>query len=162
LEELLESVSTYTSSAIKNLREKGLVAKNIHIFITTNPFKNTKQYANFAQSSLPDYSAYTPDFIKIACDLLKKIYKKNYLYKKTGVMLTDIIKQDKIHPNLFSQSYGTDKRHLVMKAIDKINNKYGKEKIYFASNGVENSWKMKREMNSPRYTTRWEELMKVK
>ncbi|MCL2064105.1 MAG: Y-family DNA polymerase [Candidatus Cloacimonetes bacterium] len=161
-EKLLETVSTYCSTAVHNLREKGLVAKNLTLFITTNPFKDTKQYANYINCSLPDYTAYTPEFLNLCAILLKKIFKENYQYKKSGIMLTDIIKQNVIQPNLFSLSYGDDKRHLVMRVMDKINNKFGTEKIYFASNGVKKSWKMKREKTSKRFTTRWDELMTVK
>ena len=162
LDEMLESISLYSSMAIKNLREKGLVAKNLTVFITTNPFKETKQYANFSQGSLADYSAYTPDFIALGSNLLKRIYKEGFFYKKTGVMLTDITKQDKLYPNLFTASYGDDKRHLVMGALDKINHKYGKDKIFFASCGTKKDWQMKREFATQRYTTRWNELMRVK
>ena len=162
LSDILESVSLYCSNAVKNLREKGLVARNLTLFITTNPFKNTKQYANFIQGNLPDYSAYTPDFINLGINLMKKIYKEKYFYKKTGVMLTDIIKQDKVHPNIFLNTYGSDKRHLIMNAIDKINNKLGKNKIFYVSNGLNNTWTMRREISSAKYTTSWNELLVVK
>jgi len=190
--DLLESITSYTTRAIAKLRRKNLVAKNLTIFITTNPFKDTKQYANFATGVLFDYSAYTPDFINLSTELLKKIYKEGYSYKKSGVMLTDIIKLDKIQPTLFTNSsinlchqscmenitsishppssirefscntYGDDKRHKVMEALDNINNKYGKEKVFYASNGIQKNWDMKREMVSPRYTSRWKELMVVR
>ena len=162
LSDILESVSLYCSNAVKNLREKGLVAKNLTVFITTNPFKHTKQYANYIQGSLEDYSAYTPDFLNLGMNLMKKIYKEKYLYKKTGVMLTDIIKQDKVQPNIFLNNYGSDKRHLVMDAIDKINKQFGKNKIFYASNGFNNTWTMRREIISSEYTTNWNKLLVVK
>jgi len=162
LNELIEAVSQYTSNAVQNLRYKSLVARQLTVFITTNPFKDTKQYANFQQGKLADYSAYTPDFIHLAISLLKEIFKETYLYKKTGVMLTDFIKQERIQPDLFNQPYGTDRRHNVMLTVDKINARYGKNKIFFASDGIKNNWSMKREMVSQRYTTRWNELLIVK
>ena len=160
--EMQESVASYTSRAIAKLRRKNLVAKNLTIFICTNPFKDTKQYANFIQGTLPDYSAYTPDFINLATNLLKKIFKEDYFYKKSGVMLTDIIKQNKIQPLLFTEPYGYDKRQEVMNVLDAINNKYGKEKVFYACNGIQKNWDMRREMVSQRYTSRWAELMVVK
>jgi len=162
IEEMIESVSSFTTRAIKNLRKKKKVARNITIFITTNPFKETRQYANFIQGHLPDYSAYTPDFINLAISLLKKIYKNNHLYKKSGVMLTDIIDENKIYPTIFIEPYGHDKRHQVMQVVDKINHKYGKEQILFASSGINNKWRMRRELSSPRCTTRWDELLVAK
>lgn len=160
--EMLESVSLFCSKAVKSLRRKKQVAKTLTVYVTTNPFKDTKQYANFIQGSLLDYSAYTPDFIILAKKLLEKIFKENYLYKKSGVMLTDIISENNIYPNLFGNSYGNDNRHEVMNVLDKINHKYGKDKLFFASSGVKNNWTMKRELVSPRYTTRWAEIAIVK
>jgi DNA polymerase V len=161
LSEMLESISLYASKAVKNLRKKNSVAKTITVFITTNPFKDTRQYANVIHGSLPDYSAYTPDFINLATTLMQKIFRENYQYKKSGVMLTDMIPQNRIYPSLFSIPYGADKRHSIMQVVDKVNEQYGKEKIFFASNGIKNSWQMRREMTSPRYTTRWDELLVV-
>jgi DNA polymerase V len=162
LEEMIESISLYCSKAIKSLRNKKGVAKNITVFITTNPFKDTKQYANYKQGSLSDYSAYTPEFISLAVSLLKGIYKEGYQYKKSGVMLTDMKNENRIQPNLFNTTYGDDKRKQVMDVVDAINHKNGKDMISFASSGSKHDWQMKREMVSPRYTTRWDELKVVK
>jgi len=41
--------------------------------------------------------------------------------------------------------------------MDKLN-KQGKGTLYFAGQGVQQSWQMKREMLSPRYTTRLAEV----
>ncbi len=160
--ELAESISWFCTKAVKRLRKKQYAAKTIHIFITTNPFKAGSQYANFMQASLNNHSAYTPDFIKLAVSLLEKIYKPGYAYKKSGVMLTNMIPEDRIYPDLFSSRYGDDYRDKVMKVVDEINKQYDKEVIFFASNGVKKNWSMKRELVSSRFTTRWTELPIVK
>jgi len=93
---------------------------------------------------------------------LEKIYKPGYAYKKSGVMLTNMIPEDRIYPDLFSSRYGDDYRDKVMKVVDEINKQYDKEVIFFASNGVKKNWSMKRELVSSRFTTRWTELPIVK
>ena len=51
----------------------------------------------------------------------------------------------------------------LYKAIDAINARYGKGKVFSASEGIgERSWKMKRSKLSKRASTRWDELMVVK
>jgi len=45
----------------------------------------------------------------------------------------------------------------LMEAIDNFNNS-GKGKIWFAGQGIEKTWAMKREMLSPAYTTRYSDL----
>ena len=49
------------------------------------------------------------------------------------------------------------------KAIDSLNMRYGKGKVFSAAEGVgEKSWKMKRGKLSKRATTRWDELLTVR
>ena len=51
----------------------------------------------------------------------------------------------------------------LYKAIDAINARYGKGKVFSASEGIgDKSWKMKRSKLSKRASTRWDELMVVK
>ncbi len=46
-----------------------------------------------------------------------------------------------------------------MLAVDAINRRYGRDRIRFASTGIDRAWKLKAEFHSPRYTTRWGELL---
>ena len=48
----------------------------------------------------------------------------------------------------------------LMKVLDGINHS-GKGKVWFAGRGIAPEWQMKREMLSPRYTTRYSDLLKV-
>jgi len=45
-----------------------------------------------------------------------------------------------------------------MAVLDKLNEKKGQGTLYFAGQGIQQAWQMKREMLSPRYTTRWADL----
>jgi len=161
-EDLRQSISTFCTTAVTNLRHKNQMARTITIYITTNPFADTQQYCNFASASLPQYSAYTPDFIALATAILQKIYRKNYFYKKTGVMLTDMVHKDKVHPSIFDDVDARQHNHAAMAVIDQINEHFGKQKIFFASSGIQHNWSMRREMVSPRCSTRWGELLGIR
>jgi len=161
INEMIEASSTFCTKAMQNLRKKNQVARTITVFISTNPFKDTKQYANYASGSLLEYSAYTPDFIAIATALMKKIFRNGYLYKKVGVMLTDMIDKNRTCPSLFDHDNHRSVKQQAMVAIDSINDRFGKDIIFFASSGVQRSWSMRREMVSPRCTTRWGELLRI-
>ena len=51
----------------------------------------------------------------------------------------------------------------LYKAIDAINARYGKGKVFSASEGIgDKSWKMKRSKLSKRASTRWDELLTVR
>lgn len=162
LEELEEAMSSFCSSAVQRLRKQHCVAKQLCVYICTNPFRNDPQYANFLYQRLNDYSAYTPDFISLGKVLLKKIYKSSYYYKKCGVMISEIIAEKDLQPTFFNKPYPERKDKLIMDCMDKINEKHGRYKITFASNGIKKKWSMRREILSPQYTTCWAELLKVK
>ena len=50
----------------------------------------------------------------------------------------------------------------LMAAIDLLNRRYGSGTIRFASEGIRQDWKMRSDLRSPRYTTRWDELLVVR
>ncbi len=157
-DDLREAMSTFCTHAVERMRMQKCVARQLFVYVCTNPFKKDPQYANFLNGTLPDYSAYTPDFIALGEKLLSRIYKSGYRYKKTGVMLTDIIYEKKIQPTLFYDTYPELQKKKVMDCVDQINQKFGTDKIFFAGSGVEKKWRMRREILSPRFTTNWAEL----
>ena len=52
-------------------------------------------------------------------------------------------------------------RHNLIKAIDEINQKFGRDTVRFAGVKTEGSWKMKQLRKSQSYTTNWNELLTV-
>jgi DNA polymerase V len=50
----------------------------------------------------------------------------------------------------------------VMKAVDEINHKFGRDTVRFAVVNPKASWQGKCERRSSRYTTRFEEILRVK
>jgi len=48
-----------------------------------------------------------------------------------------------------------------MQALDELNKKQGRGTLFFAGQGIAQEWQMKREMLSPRYTTRLTDAMVV-
>lgn len=48
-----------------------------------------------------------------------------------------------------------------MEVLDHLNAKGGRGTLYFAGEGIQQQWVMKRDMLSPRYTTRYSDLLRV-
>ena len=61
----------------------------------------------------------------------------------------------------FDDIVDIDKRHRLMKAMDAVNESYGRMTVRFAINGFERKWKLKQNRLSPCYTTRMDELIRV-
>lgn len=161
-EEIHEATATYCLNAVSKLRQQNSLARRILVFITTNPFKDEPQYANYRERRLTGYSAYPPDFIKIAGDILQEIFREGYRYKKAGIMITDIIPENDAPLDIFETAYPDDRRAQIMHCMDRINRKWGPGVITFAGAGIQKGWQMRREMLSQRYTTCWQELLRVK
>jgi DNA polymerase V len=162
LQELQEAAATYCTRAVEKLREQDLVASQVMVYITTNRFKEEPQYANFVSGRLAVPSAYTPEFLSKIKTLLSTIYRPGYSYKKVGIMISDIIHQKKAPLDFFAPCYLDDRRKVIMDKVDSVNRRWGSGTLRYAASGIEQKWSMKRELLTPRYTTCWKELLKVK
>lgn len=162
LEDLKEATASYCTRAVEKLRLDNQVASQVMVFLSTNRFKDEPQYANYAVAQLPVPSAYTPDFIHKANQVLEKIYRQSYNYKKVGVMISNISHESKAPLDLFSPCYLDDRRKVIMDCMDSINQKMGAGKLKYAALGIKQDWQMKRGNLSPCYSTRWSDLPKAK
>ena len=159
---LREAVCEYATRATEKLRKEQQQAKVLTVFIRTSPFKdNEPQYSNSASGELLIPSCDTRDFIELANHLLKRIWKDGFRYAKAGVMLSDFYDPGMFQPGLFDDvSTRSNSQHL-MSVLDTINQS-GAGKVFFAGQGTKKDWSMKREHLSPAYTTRWDQLPRVK
>ena len=48
-----------------------------------------------------------------------------------------------------------------MRALDHLNARFGRGTVGFGTAGERHGWKLRREFISPRYTTEWNELLRV-
>ncbi len=161
-DDLREALSSYVVLAAEKLRLQKSVTSAVYVFVTTNRFKKKDpQYSNSFTALLSVPTSFTPKLIKCACECLKKIYRSGYSYKKTGVIFTEIVPESSIQQSLFDTDQNDLKSRNLMKAVDRINARLGKETLRYAATGINRIWKMKRELCSPRYTTCWHELPKV-
>ena len=162
LSELEEAISTYITRGAEKLRHQHSVAGFMMVFLNTNRFKEGPQYNNSTQTKLSVPTAYTPDLIKIGLELLRDVYLPGFEYKKAGVMFADLIDEKDVPLNFLEPNYLDDKRKKLIDAIDKLNRVWGRDTVFFASSGIKKDWEMKRAKLSPFYTTRWQDLPKVK
>ena len=76
-------------------------------------------------------------------------------------MLSGIVPDNAIQGNLFAAPE-QNKNRMLMSMIDNVNFAMRDDVLKFASSGTTRDWKMRQELRSPRYTTRWEEICEVK
>jgi len=159
---LREAVCEYATRATEKLRKEQQQAKVMTVFIRTSPFKdNEPHYSNSASGELLIPSYDTRDFIELANHLLKRIWKDGFRYAKAGVMLSDFYDPGMFQPGLFDDVSTRSNSQQLMSVLDTINQS-GAGKVFFAGQGTKKDWSMKREHLSPAYTTRWDQLPRVK
>lgn len=160
---LAESITLYISRAAEKLRKQHSFAGSVYVYIRTSPFKeNDPFYSNGMTIPMPTPTDDTRQLVNVALWGLKRIYKPNYNYAKAGVMLSELVPVEGVQSDLFSTVQSSPKSEKLMTTMDAINKKMGKESIKLASEGFKRPWKMKQESKSPSYTTKWDELVRVR
>ncbi|KOC89562.1 translesion error-prone DNA polymerase V subunit UmuC [Winslowiella iniecta] len=157
-QEMRQAVCAYAERAAEKLRGEKQYCRQIAVFLRTSPHTPGEQfYGNQAGGTLLTPSNDTRDIVRIAMESLERIWIDGHRYMKAGVMLGDFFSQGVSQLNLFDEYRPRADSEALMQVIDHLN-KSGKNKVWFAGQGISKSWAMKREMLSPAYTTRFADL----
>jgi DNA polymerase V len=163
IDSIKEAIATYTSRAAEKLRRQHSAARVVNVFVVEKGENHNVDFRGATHSSyitLPTATSFTNELIKPAVALVEKLYEKGTLYKKAGVMLSGIVPDMSIQGNLFVSENKNCERKL-MDMIDNINFSQRDDVLKFATSGTTRDWKMRQDLRSPRYTTRWDELYEV-
>lgn len=158
-----QAICSYASRAAEKLRGEHQYCRFISTFVKTSPFALSEPYyGNSASVKLLTPTQDSRDIISAATRSLDAIWKDGHRYQKAGVMLGDFFSQGIAQLNLFDDNAPRRGGEKLMEVLDHLNAKEGRGALYFAGQGIQQQWAMKREMLSPRYTTRYEDLLQVK
>jgi DNA polymerase V len=164
IDSLKEAVATYTARAAEKLRRQYCAAKYINVFVVTNDKKSDhyeyKPQTYHCHVILPNATSNTGELIQYAVPLIEKLYRNGSKYLKAGVMLGGIVPDESIQGNLFN-SYSENMTRPLMEAMDNINFSMRDDVVKYAAGGLKRNWKMRQELRSKRFTTRWDELFEV-
>ncbi|HAT1661323.1 TPA: Y-family DNA polymerase [Raoultella ornithinolytica] len=161
--EMRQAICSYASRAAEKLRGEHQYCRFISAFVKTSPFAlNEPYYGNSASVKLLTPTQDSRDIIAAATRCLDAIWKDGHRYQKAGVMLGDFYSQGVAQLNLFDDNAPRKNSEALMEVLDHLNAKNGRGALYFAGQGIQTAWQMKREMLSPRYTTRYSDLLWVR
>jgi len=159
LDDLSESVASFTTRAAEKLRHDGSVAASLCVYVRTNPFKeDDPQYQSSLVVPLGQPTDDTSKLVHAALTGLKAIYRSGYRYKKTGVLLMGLQARESLQPSLFDDTDKQTRSDDRMRVMDAINRRMGQGSVTIAASGIRQRWAMRRERKSPNYTTDWGEL----
>ena len=158
---LAEAVTFYATILGEKLRKNGLKCLYLQVYLFTN--KNRDDHSQHFPSvtrKMVMATNNTHDLVKAAVSIAATLFRPGMKYRKAGVMATGLVPESELQLNAF---YGHDggRKDAVSLVLDKVNMAYGRGTLRIASEGYEKDWKLKCEFLSRRYTTRWEDIIKV-
>lgn len=161
LDDLHEAVSVYTARVSERLRRFRLAAGVVTIFISTNRFSSDPQYSNAVTYELAQATDTTEELLEWALKGIEEIFRPGYKYKKAGVLLNRLVPAGQLSRRLYGDVKFERSREL-MRAIDQINARYGKDTVRFGIMQPDGQWRTKFLKRSSRYTTCLREVLSVR
>ncbi|MBN2780332.1 MAG: Y-family DNA polymerase [Candidatus Marinimicrobia bacterium] len=156
-----QAVASHTVTCAAKLRRQNSCASGMMVFIHTNYFReDLPQYKRNIVVSFPP-TQNTLALVRTAKDALKKIFRPGYEYKKAGVILTDFVQEDSLQGELFDGIYENKREMELVRAVDVLNERYGRGTVRLGDQGLLDKHALKQEKRSRSYTTRWNELLEV-
>jgi len=139
-EEVRERVETFGMYCSERLRKQNTCCKMVTVFVQTNRFrKDLPEYRKAITQVLPNPTNSSILIGRVVNELFEAIYKEGFHYKRAGVFVNDFVPEDQRQINLFEED--TQNQHLpVMKAMDAMNKKYGKDKVRLGSMSGQNTF----------------------
>ena len=160
--DLHEAIRVHTSRAGEKLRKQSGLAQSIMVFVRTNRFRDDlPSYNKSLVIPLPHPTDDSRELVRAAIAGLERIFKENIWYQKCGIMLMDLCDHDNEQLGLLAEPLSDEKRaknEKLMATLDKLNREHGKNTVRLGMPRKVNAWELRCEHQTPRYTTRWDEL----
>lgn len=164
LEDIEEAIANFAASCSRKLREQHIACKAMTLFAYTSRFRTNLPDDYMSGNILfPVATNNLQEMVASSVRLLRTLWKPTgtYLYKKAGVIVWDVCREDEIQGNLFDP-IDREKQRKLMLAIDAINQKNGYGTLRTATQGYSKTWHLKSGYLSGRYTTVLDEVIGIK
>lgn len=158
--EMREAVTAYATRAGEKLRRHRLSACAMQVFMRTNEFAATPQYANQVTIDV-EPTADSLALIGSAVRMARSLWREGFSYAKAGVILVDLSQAAEL-PNQLFPTRDPVKSEALMGALDRINLRFGTGTLRPGAIAQKPDWSMRRANLSPSYTTRPEDILCAK
>lgn len=156
-----ERVSTFATVCAEKLRKQKSCCYGVILYLRKDKYKIESQRYNFYKlETLPFASNSNITISNLAIKMLKEIFEEGAIYKKAGVIVTEIIPENQKQFHLFEEE--NPKHQALMKVMDHFHKKTGERKIKLGNQDLEHTWKMKQNHLSRKYTTSFKDILEVK
>jgi DNA polymerase V len=153
LNELREAMAVYTTRVAERLREAGLAANAMFVFVETSSHASGQQHVGATTVKMIYPTNSTQELLEQALHALGRIFKPGYDYRRAGIILHGLVPADQLTGRLFTYEI-MEKFRRIMPVMDRLNKKYGRDTVRFGVAQPNGRWKTKTERSSPHYTTK--------
>ena len=160
-EQIRSYLAQFISTGCEKLRRDKSVAQLLKVYVMTN--RHRPELPQHCESKIVTFQTPTDstlEIIEAGVKLLRGLMQAGYSYKKVGMVLENLSPKSAQQISLFDTT-DRPKQNSLMKTIDRLNDSMGKGTIVSATAGFKGV-KYAHNHLSPRYTTRWDEIIKVK
>lgn len=169
-----DALATFATVGCERMRQRGLAAGALWVWLDGNPHKGDLFHASRAVP-LPFPTRDTGEVLMAVRFLAKSMMRPGQTYKRGGVGLTDMVRSELRQADLFSGAHA--RRDRGMDVLDQINAKFGRGTVGLGSSGWnvggarpgeprhganDAQWRPILKALSPSYTTRWDQLLRVR
>ncbi|CAK1712134.1 DNA polymerase V catalytic protein [Vibrio crassostreae] len=156
LEELKQALAFHAATVARKARYQKSSCTILMAFANTSPFDDLPQ--NFKDTCTFEFPTNdTGKLTKAVTLMATRLFKPGISYYKIGVGAMNLVSDRQRQQDLFSKPDNP----ALMQAIDRLNNKLGRDSIFLAAQGTTHDWAMKRNFLSPQYTTKLKDLPRV-
>ncbi len=161
--ELETAVASFASQAAFRLRKHQQVTSSFGLYLRFRvPDGSTNGQSVVTKFATPTND--TAELVGAALQLMEQIYDPEHGYKKAGVFANHLTSSNVCQVDLldFISPATRTKKQQFMRAVDSINERYGKDAIHIgAIDPKATRWHARKERMSPAYTTDWSQLPRL-
>lgn len=159
---LREAVASYTARAAERLRAQHSLCRALRVSIRTGLFDPAEpRHAQGVLCPLPYPSDDLRLLTRTALAGLERLFRDGYAYSKAEVLLLDLCQRGQSTDDLFAERPPATAQRL-MGVLDAINARWGSGTLQPARLSRQPAWAMRRELLSQSYTTRIDQLWRVR
>lgn len=173
-EDVKAAVLHHAERAAANLRRERLAARAISVHLYTDRHRrDLPQYHGVKTLTFPVPTSFTPEITARAAEAFDATFRAGYRYKKAGITLLDLVRPAEAQADLFD-TVDRVRATRLMKAFDQLQARHGTESLQFGARRLASPasgssgrsappaaarWAARSDHRTPRFTTRWEELV---
>lgn len=160
-DELRAAVAAFTERAAAKARSADLAASALTVWISSNPFDPTApKCSGSATKQLPIASNLTPELLGHAERMVGELWREGGRWKKAGVMLLGLVSAGPRQTSLLDP-IDRERSQRLMASMDAVNARMGRDAVRCGVACLSQRWKPLANRCSPRFTTRWDEVLTV-